>query len=238
VNDANDANRLGERRWHRRGPQPHAGKDTDPKRLSPARGRKSLAARDEHCQFANIGDGSISAPEVLDVTDPALLTPVALVFNDPPTTYQVNGAGPLIPYTSGANIDLNGWRVQVSGSPEPGDRFTIDPNTGGAGDNGNGLLLSELPLTKILDAGSTTYQESYSQLVGQVGAKTQEMQFTRDAMAVLRDNAQAARDSRSAVNLDEEAADLLRFQQAYTAAAEVISIANDTFAALLSAVRR
>ena len=150
----------------------------------------------------------------------------------------MNGAGPLVPYTSGADIDLNGWRVQLSGAPEPGDRFAIDPNTGGSGDNGNGLLLTELPLTKIVEGGVSTYQEAYSQLVGQVGAKTRETQLTHDAMVVLRDNAQAARDERSAVNLDEEAAELLRYQQAYTAAAEVISIANDTFAALLAAVRR
>ena len=57
-------------------------------------------------------------------------------------------------------------------------------------------------------------------------------------MTVLRENAQASRDSLSAVNLDEEAAQLLRFQQAYTAAAQVISIANETFASLLAAVRR
>lgn len=204
---------------------------TNPRELALARPNRTSA------DTANIGSGEISTPVVLDVTDANLLTTTRLVFNDPPTTYQVNGAGPLIPYTSGADIDINGWRVQVSGSPEPGDTFTVAANVGAAGDNGNGLALAELQLTKLLDGATATYQESYSQLVGRVGSKTQELELSRDAMSILRENAQASRDSLSAVNLDEEAAQLLRFQQAYTAAAQVISAANDTFASLLAAVR-
>lgn len=204
---------------------------TNPRELALARPNRTSA------DSANIGSGEISTPAVLDVADANLLTTTQLVFNDPPTTYQVNGAGPLIPYTSGADIDINGWRVQVSGSPEPGDTFTVSANVGAAGDNGNGLALAELQLTKFLDNATATYQESYSQLVGRVGSKTQELELSRDAMSILRENAQASRDSLSAVNLDEEAAQLLRFQQAYTAAAQVISAANETFASLLAAVR-
>ena len=188
--------------------------------------------------FANIGDAGISSPAVLDVTDPNLLVATQLVFNDPPTTFQVGGAGPLIPYTSGSDIDINGWRVQISGAPEPGDTFNIDANVGGAGDNGNGLILGDLQLTKIIDGFSSSYQDAYSQLVGAVGSKTQQTQLSRDALRVLQENAQASRDSLSAVNLDEEAANLLRFQQAYAAAAQMISVANETFDSLLAAVRR
>lgn len=204
---------------------------TNPRELALARPNRTSVAP------ANIGSGEISVPQVLDVTDANLLTTTQLVFNDPPTTYQVNGAGPLIAYTSGADIDINGWRVQVSGSPEPGDTFTVSANVGAAGDNGNGLALAELQLTKFLDSATATYQESYSQLVGRVGSKTQELELSRDAMSILRENAQASRDSLSGVNLDEEAAQLLRYQQAYTAAAQVISTANETFASLLAAVR-
>jgi len=188
--------------------------------------------------LTNIGDAAISAPTVLNVTDPGLLVSTQLVFNDPPTTFQVGGAGPLIPYTSGSDIDMNGWRVQISGTPEPGDTFSIGANVGGAGDNGNGLVLGDLQLAKIIDGFSASYQDAYSQLVGTVGSKTQQMQLSRDALQVLQDNAQASRDSLSAVNLDEEAAQLLRFQQAYSAAAQMISVANETFDSLLAAVRR
>ncbi len=205
---------------------------SNPREFALARPNRTSAS------LSNIGAAEISAPTVLDITDPSLLTPTQIVFNDPPSTFQFGGVGPLIPYTSGADIDLNGWRVQISGVPEPGDTFTVAANVGGAGDNGNGLLLGELQLTKIIDGSTATYQDAYSQLVGKVGAKTQQQQLSRDALQVLQVNAQASRDSLSAVNLDEEAASLLRFQQAYTAAAQVISIANETFDSLLAAVRR
>ena len=185
----------------------------------------------------NIGAGVISDPTVLDITDANLLSSTQLVFNDPPTTFQINGVGPLVPYTDGGNIDMNGWRIQISGDPEPGDTFTVAANFGGAGDNGNGLVLADLQATKIADGATATYQEAFSQLIGSVGAKTQQTQLSRDALLVLQENAQSTRDSLSAVNLDEEAAQLLRFQQAYTAAAEVIATANETFDSLLSAVR-
>lgn len=205
---------------------------TDPREIALARPNRTSVA------LTNVSSAEISNAQVLDVTDANLLTSANLIFNDPPTTFQLDGAGPLLPYSSGGDIDINGWRVQITGSPEPGDTFTVAANSGGAGDNGNGHALANLQLTKILDGATATYQESFSHLVGQVGSKTAETQLTRDAMQVLKENAKASRDSLSAVNLDEEAAQLLRFQQAYTAAAEVISIANETFASLLAAVRR
>lgn len=185
--------------------------------------------------ISNIGEATIGSPEVLDATDAALLDPVQLVFNDPPTTYQVNGAGPLLPYTSGADIDLNGWRVQISGAPEAGDTFSISSNAGGIGDNNNGLALGALQFTPLLENGSASYQEAYGIAVGKIGAATNESQITLGALSVLTENAQAARDSLSAVNLDEEAANLLRFQQAYQAAAQVIAAADNMFQLLLDA---
>ncbi|MFT4561022.1 MAG: flagellar hook-associated protein 1 FlgK [Gammaproteobacteria bacterium] len=205
---------------------------TDPREVALARPHRTSA------ELANIGNATIESASVVDITDANILVPTQLVFNDPPSTFQIGGVGPLIPYASGSDIDINGWRAQISGSPLPGDIFSINPNFGGTGDNGNGLALADIQLTKILDGATTTLQESYSQLVGSVGSKTSQAEISRDALEVLQSNAQATRDSLSAVSLDEEAADLLRFQQAYSAAAQVISIANETFNSLLAAVRR
>ena len=185
---------------------------------------------------ANIGDASISRGEILDETDAALLATTQIVFNDPPVTYQVNGVGPLLPYTSGANIDLNGWRIQLSGAPEPGDVFTIEANFGGSGDNGNGLLVSDLQFAEILEGGTATYQEAFGIMVAAVGATAQQARISAEALGALAASAQAQRDSRSGVNLDEEAASLLRFQQAYQASAQVIRAADEVFQALLAAV--
>jgi len=188
--------------------------------------------------LGNVSDAAITAGEVLDATDPALLTPVTLVFNDPPATYQVNGAGPLLPYSSGASIDLNGWRVQISGTPAPGDQFTVGPNTGGVGDNRNALALAGLQDTRLLDAGTATYHEAYASLVGETGARARQAEVAVSALDALASHAREARSSVSGVNLDEEAANLLRFQQAYEAAAQIVAAAQSSFDALLRAVGR
>ncbi|MCZ6664175.1 MAG: flagellar hook-associated protein FlgK [Gammaproteobacteria bacterium] len=189
-------------------------------------------------EFANLGDAIVSIGEILDPTDPSLLATTQIVFNDPPTTYQINGAGPLLAYTSGGNIDVNGWRIQVTGAPVAGDVFTIESNAGGIGDNGNGLVLSRLQFTPILQGGTASYQEAYGILIGEVGSAAQQSRISRDALSALQENAQIARDGLSGVNLDEEAANLLRFQQAYQAAAQIIIAANEAFETLLAAVRR
>lgn len=188
--------------------------------------------------LTNIGDATVSPGQVLAVTNPALLTATQIVFNNPPTTFQINGAGPLIPYTSGGNIDANGWRVQIDGNPQAGDVFRISANANGRGDNTNGLALAGLATTKFLNAGTSTYQDAFSQLVGSIGARTEQAKISGNALTVQRENAEAARDSLAGVNTDEEAANLIRFQQAYQGAAQMIKIANDTFQTLLDAVSR
>lgn len=188
--------------------------------------------------LGNISDAKIAAPTVLDSTNVALQTPVQLVFNSPPTTYQVNGAGALIPFTSGTNIDINGWRVQVTGTPIAGDVFRIDPNVNGKGDNTNGRLMLDLRTTTVINGNSATYQDAYGQLLGQVGSLTQQSEISRDALKVQLSNAEASRDQVAGVNLDEEAADLIRFQQAYQGAAQIISAADQAFQALLAALQR
>lgn len=204
---------------------------SDPLKLALASPVKTSAA------LGNIGAARISAPEVLDATNAALMTPAQIVFANPPTSFQINGAGPLIPYTSGANIDFNGWRIQITGVPNAGDTFRIDPNTNGAGDNRNGLALSSLRTAEILIGGTASYQDGYSQLTGRVGSRAQQAQITRDALRVQRENSEAARDAVSAVNLDEEAANLIRFQQQFQAAAQIIQITSATFQSLIDAMR-
>jgi len=204
---------------------------TDPRHLALAAPVATTAAT------GNVSAASISRATVLDPTAPELLTTTALVFSDPPTGFQVDGVGPLLPYTSGADIDLNGWRVQIVGTPAAGDSFVVRSNAGGIGDNGNGLGLSEMQFRPLLVGGTATYQETYGILVGEIGANAQQTRISQAALASLKENAEAARDSLSGVNLDEEAANLLRFQQAYQAAARVIAAADAAFQSLIEAAR-
>lgn len=188
--------------------------------------------------LGNTGSAKITAPTVLNAANAALQTSTQIVFDDPPTTYRINGVGPLVPFTSGANIDINGWRVQITGSPVAGDRYTVEANANGRGDNANGLLMFGLRSTEIMDGQTATYQDAYSQLLGQVGARTQQAQISRDALRIQLGNAEAARDEIAGVNLDEEAANLVRYQQSYQGAAQVIAAADVMFQALIDAMRR
>ncbi len=183
--------------------------------------------------LSNRGAATVSAPQVLDETDAALQTTVDLVFNDPPTTYQVNGVGPLLPYTSGADIDINGWRAQVTGSPQAADRFTISANTGAVGDNRNALALAALQGARLLDGGNATSLDAYGAVVSRVGSQARQAEVNEAALATLKTYAEGARAEVSGVNLDEEAANLIRFQQSYQAAAQIISSAQAAFDSLL-----
>ncbi|CAN0342407.1 unnamed protein product [Phaeothamnion confervicola] len=185
----------------------------------------------------NVSDATISRAEVLDETNAALLTTTTLVFDNPPTTYKVNGVGASVAFSNGGNIDLNGWRVQITGSPAVGDIFTVQGNAGGGGDNSNGLTLSKLQSKPILSGGTATLQEAYGVLTGVVGAAASQARISSEALATLTENAEAARDALSGVNLEEEAANLLRFQQAFQAAAQVIKAADQAFQSIIAATR-
>jgi len=113
-----------------------------------------------------------------------------------------------------------------------------DTSTGGIGDNGNALKLASLEAEKKMLGGQATFQDSYTQLVAEVGTQTRSAQISRGAHEALKQQALQSREEVSGVNLDEEAANLLRFQQAYQAAAQVVNVASQTFDTLLNAVRR
>jgi len=199
---------------------------------------------------ANTGTGKISAGVVNTPTPPPvnakLKWPVTITFNAN-GTFNVTetdpaplGASRVIgnyeyPTADGKNTySYNGWTVQISGTPASGDTFTVSPNTNGVGDNRNGLLLSALQTTNLVAGSSTTYQGAYSQLISLIGNKTSELEVTSSAADKLYANAYNAQQAESGVNLDEEAANLMRYQQAYQAAAKVMKTANDLFDSLLA----
>ena len=139
---------------------------------------------------------------------------------------------------SGSSFSVAGVSFSVTGTPANGDSFAFSDNANGSGDNGNALLLAGLQTAHTMEGGSTSFQGAYSQLVGQLGTRTRSAQVTAEAQAALLTQAQESRDAVSGVNLDEEAANLLRFQQAYQAIAQVISAAETTFQTLMNALGR
>lgn len=185
----------------------------------------------------NTGTGTISAGSVTDVTNPALLTSTSLVF-DSATTYRVNGAGASIAFTPGADINLNGWRVQISGAPRTGDTFTVSSNAGGRADNRNALLLVGVQSAEVLEGGTTSISDAYGNLVSSVGSQQRQSEVAHTALKTVLDRSVEVQKELSGVNLDEEAANLLRFQQAYQAAAQIIAAADTVFQALINATSR
>jgi flagellar hook-associated protein 1 FlgK len=189
--------------------------------------------------LTNTGTGTISAGTVNGPppTNANLQQPVTITFTSA-TTFNVTGTGTGNPvgvaYTPGGNITYNGWTVQLNGSPANGDSFSIGPNTNGAGDNRNALLMAAQQTANTLGNGTASYQGAYAQLVSQVGNKTREVEVTGKAESKFLAQAVAAQQAESGVNLDEEAANLMRYQQAYQAAGKVMQTAGQLFELLLN----
>lgn len=148
------------------------------------------------------------------------------------TTYP---AGSTIPYSAGAVISVAGISFSLSGSPADGDQFTIAATTSNAaGDNRNALQLAALQNTKTMLGGTASYQDTFNQLVSYVGNRTRELQVTGAAENTLLAQSITAQQGESGVNLDEEAVNLIRYQQAYQAAGKVMQIASTLFETVLS----
>jgi flagellar hook-associated protein 1 FlgK len=90
----------------------------------------------------------------------------------------------------------------------------------------------------VLEGGTVSVSSAVERLTGNLGLQTRAAQMSRDAESSINQSDLAARDAISGVNLDEEAANMLRYQQAYQAAAQIISAANQMFDTLINAVRR
>lgn len=203
---------------------------TDTSRIAAAAPIKGTAA------MANTGTGKLTGVKVTDPDNAALRNPSAIVFISA-TEYTIDG-GPPSTYTAGQTITANGWSFVLDGAPKTGDTFNIGPTPAGSSDNSNALLLAKVEQAKTFNAGTVTLSGALGGLTTQVGAAARSAEYSLMAQQVITDQAQAARDSISGVNLDEEASDMLRLQQAYQAASQLISTADNMFQTILGAVSR
>ena len=201
---------------------------TDPGRVAVAAPVQAVAGT------TNSGAATIGTPQVLDASNSALLSTATIQFTSA-TTYSINGSGSYT-YSSGGNVDVDGVRVQISGTPAAGDSFTLRANNGSSTDTSNAGALAGIANLKLLNHGGDTLNSANAGLVSGTGATAQQAQAQLSAQSAIRSQAQTTRDSLSGVNLDEEASDMMRSQQAYQAAAQVISTSNTLFQSLMSAL--
>ncbi|TMS80765.1 flagellar hook-associated protein FlgK [Pseudoalteromonas sp. S554] len=212
----------------------------------------------------NTGTGSISPGNVTDVTTGSFSNPLGLA-NGPisivktananeyqltdgngTTTFTVTPPANNILAQAGAPYDGYGFDFNIEGVPATGDTFNLEFNEGGFDDNRNGQKLADLQNTDLVRQNVVasasadnhkTLNQAYAGLVTDVGVVTSQAMTNGAAFDALAQQSEAWYESLSGVNLDEEAANLLRFQQSYAASAQVLATARTVFDTILSAAR-
>jgi flagellar hook-associated protein 1 FlgK len=203
---------------------------------------------------ANTGTGSISAGTVSDPTQAFLLDTATIKFSDP-TTYTVTtqvpppGAPPAVftgTLAAGGNITQNGWQVQITGTPAKDDSFTVQ--LGATGDNRNALASASGQTTSVLGGTAPTLlvpkgtpptisiNGATSAIVTATGSQAAQVNAAQIAQTAVNTQALTNVQSASGVDINEEAANLLKWQQAYQASAQALVIGNSTFTTLLNAI--
>jgi flagellar hook-associated protein 1 FlgK len=152
-----------------------------------------------------------------------------------PTTYSING-GAVQTLAADGDISANGWEVQITGTPAAGDTFNVGLNTNGSGDNRNALLAAAQQTTGVLNAGTTSTTGAVSGLITGIGSQASQINTAQAAQTAVNTAATSNVASISGVNLDEEAANLLKWQQAYQASAQALTIGNSLFTTLIDSV--
>jgi len=201
--------------------------------------------------IANGGDAKIKSISNTNMTGLPVAEDVTLTFSadaqgpGQPGFIVTGGVTTTIPYnpaneSAGKTVALNflgGSTLELAGIPEEGDVLTLSNNSSGAGDNRNGLRLAELQTKGTLLESSASYQDMFASTVSGVGIQTRQAEASAETQGTLQRQAEQARNAQSGVNLDEEAANLLKYQQAYQATAQVVAAANEVFSTLLSIFR-
>jgi len=188
----------------------------------------------------NTGTGAIGSVTVTDPTNAALLNGATVSF---PTgsSYQVtDSAGNVLTsgsYAPGQTISANGWSVTPTGTPASGDSFAIGANSNGLNDTSNALALAGLANTKVLNGGTQSVIDAYGTLTTTIGTVGSQATSNLTTQTSLYNQAMSAQQSVSGVNLDEEAASMVKYQQAYQASAQVISTAQTIFSSLITAIQ-
>ena len=187
----------------------------------------------------NTGTGTIGSASV---TDPSTYgSGTYTVSFASPTQYTVtNSSGTSVAsgtYSGGSPISFNGQQLTLTGSPAAGDTFTVSPNSSAnTGDNSNILAMIDRLSASTLNGGTTSVSGAANNLVGQIGVLTQQAQNNASAQHTVNQDATTALSNADGVNLDQQAANVLQYQQAYQAMAQIITASHQMFDSLIQAM--
>ena len=158
-------------------------------------------------------------------------------------TYNRSDLGGPFTYTPGQAIEATGgalpltdWSLTLQGTPKAGDTVTVNANLFPTLSAGNAAAMMELRDTAMFDGAALT--DGYAGLISQIGIRTQSADYAAKVSASIATNVERDRAGVSGVNLDEEAANLLQYQQAYQASAKMIQIAQSIFDTLIQNLSR
>jgi flagellar hook-associated protein 1 FlgK len=146
-------------------------------------------------------------------------------------------------WSAGQPIALNGFELQLSGVPSTGDVFSVAQTTYPASSNGNARALVALRDAMLVGrvpggggpTGGLNFTDAWAHAMADIGVRTQSAVTASQISTQVADSAKQELSNRTGVNLDEEAARLMQFQQGYQAAAKVLQVANTLFETLLDA---
>jgi flagellar hook-associated protein 1 FlgK len=159
----------------------------------------------------------------------------------------VIAAGGSAIWSAGAPIELNGFALNLNGVPRSGDAITVSPTVSSAGNNGNALVLSALGEAAVVGASTLpdgtlsvgkSFTDAYASAVSNIGVRVQSATSAAKISSAFAETAETTRANKSGVNLDEEAARLIQFQQSYQASAKVLQVAQSVLDTLLQMAGR
>ena len=191
--------------------------------------------------------GSLQQVALVARSNPVSATPVVLTFTGatsytrsdevpPNTTTFTFTPGQAIQGTTPTASPLEQWSLTLQGNPVAGDTVTIKPNAFPATSAGNANAMLGLRDLALFDGGPLT--DGYAGLISQIGIRTQSAGYAANVSSSIAASLEKDRTGISGVNLDEEAAKLLQYQQAYQASAKMIQIAQSIFDTLMQGMGR
>lgn len=221
---------------------------TDPKLVAVAQAEMKV-----ELDATNTGTAQVRVSEITDRLDPNYVkkdAPVSFEIsvvagNVSYEVFDINGTSisplaplPIDPLTGKANISYGGVKIELAGGKfADGDKFTLNFNETGNGDNRNMLDMSNLQNEKLMNGNKATFQDIYSNMLAERGAKAANADVAMQSTSILKNQSFERLQNTAGVNMDEEAANLLQYQQHYSAAARVITVANELFDTILQASR-
>ena len=191
--------------------------------------------------------GSLQLASLVALSNPPANVPVTLTFTGastytrsddmtiPPVVWTYTPTVPIVG-TLPATDPPTQWALTLRGAPQPGDTFTVTANPYPHNDSGNATAIMNLANVPMLDGAALT--DGYAGLIGHIGVMAQSANYTAAVAMTVTRQAQAAQAGVSGVNLDEEGSNLLKFQQAYQASAQMIQISQTLFNTLLQSLSR